>query len=965
MTAFSQDLVSMIISLHHFVERYTGDAAVGEDANYLVNKAGVVNNSLHFESGRGNYLPSNAATSESQVLLALGYIRAYEATGIEELKTRAIHYTDAYMAHYFPAYSLPANVGEWRHHWVVNGKYPFKTLSPVDTRDSQRSGSFDLVVSFTDGVGFIPHGSPSFGEQTARVYFAYGPVDTARLVWNNVFASVVGGTGAKYAVDHFIDHRTMKMDAGGTELGLRPGETVGKVKLIEPFTGQLKLAFATQLGPMIARNAGFDAWPMWRKLDVGECASAMDVELWHIELFKAMYENTQNPVYLRAYNSAAYSLDRATQQEPEAYYFRRDFISAKPLNHGVGYWSLNNSAMTATAAVERTGVSVITKSGETGPGPAQIEVAQLGVFNRVSAETILNCELAANSRNAFCILSITTKADLASAPERFGCVMLANDQLTGIANREFKLKSFYRQQRADGSKLFTIDQATIQLRSGAIATNRIGYVGDRTTGFTRFDMPFDEANFTVGFWSVTSDSIGFDTLTYRLNSGRCAVTVQDGDGWIWGKELSGSLGAWSQYTLDPDDFTLWPYQENTGDEPDDFPTGMSLTSFSISAIASDSAPSLDIYCYGERPTAFDQSDAMLTELKVQVTSQNAITLKLGNVYVSNRLPISYRYSPGVVPFTTDRSAQTGMKFWRGTPYVAYQMPSIWAMLGRIDRAEQVIQFYKDSQDDYEDRSGLRGPFTQVYIWPKWDNVDYGLAEGFSATGPDPNTYWGGFQARSFRGAAALLLQMQQDGVAIPADLYAVVDDYAAFLVQFLRDNGNSPPTFFAQDGSAPPTASYEEPHIAALHVSALTCLIQAGHETPDIIEARERSLAYLYALFRNSGDMAGSFSPSPSTRLFYGFWVGEIIRALSESITMEDQLLMASAPDTQGNIEMEFADDVIVILETGQALAYNKIITALPTDALNDMEMEFEGQTTVTLETGADLAFEKAFATSS
>jgi len=58
MTAFSQDLVSMIISLHHFVERYTGDAAVGEDANYLVNKADVVNNSLHFESGRATICPA-------------------------------------------------------------------------------------------------------------------------------------------------------------------------------------------------------------------------------------------------------------------------------------------------------------------------------------------------------------------------------------------------------------------------------------------------------------------------------------------------------------------------------------------------------------------------------------------------------------------------------------------------------------------------------------------------------------------------------------------------------------------------------------------------------------------------------------------------------------------------------------------------------------------------------------------
>lgn len=966
MTArFSQDLISMIIALHNFAERYTGNAAVGEDANYLINRAGVVNNSLHFESGRGNYLPSNAATSESQVLLALGYIRAFEATGIQALKDRAVKYTDAYIRHYFPAYALPVTVGEWRHHWVINGKYPFRVLSPVNSRDAQQSGSFNLVVDFEDGIGFIPHGSPSFGEHTARVYFAYGPAATAKLIWNNVFSGVVDGTGAKYPVDFFIDHRTMKMDAGGTELGLQSGATVGMVKLVEAFTGQLKLVFATQLGPTIARNAGFDAWPMWRKLDAGESASAMDVELWHIELFKAMYDATQDPVYLRAYSSAAFSLDRATRLEPEAYYFRRNYISSKPLNHGVAYWSVNNSPASGTATVSNTGLSIISKNSEVSGGAAQLEVVQSGIFNRVSGETILDCELSATSPNAFCVLSVTTRAELTSAPEVFSAVFLANDALNSIARREFKLKSLFRQQRPDGSRFFTIDQATLQLRSGATATSAIGYVLGRSAGYFRFDMPVDEANCTVGFWSVTSGPIGFDTLTYRRNSGRCAVTLQDADGWIWGKELTGALNAWSQYVLDPDDFTLWPFQENAGTPPAAFPVDVSLEAFTLSPIASGSETAVDIYCYGELPPLFDQAEAMLTELRVRITSPNAIVLKLGDVHLSNRLPISYAYTPGVVPFTTDRSNQTGMKFWRGTPYVAYQAPAVWALLGLYDRAAQVVQFYKDSQDDYEGRSGLRGPFTQVYIWPKWDNVGYGLAEGFSTTGPDPNTYWGGFQARAFRAAAALLLQMYQGGVAIPADLFAIVDDYAAFLVQFLRDNGDMPPTLFPQDGSAPPMATYEEPHIAALHVSGLTCLIQAGHATADIREARERSLSYLHGLYCHSGDMAGSFSPSPSTRLFYGFWVGEIIRALAEAILLEDHLLREPASAEPGGVEMEFADEVIVALEMGASLSFDNIVTAFPTTPLDDVGMEFGLDTVIALEGGSVLAFEQILATNS
>ena len=948
---FSNDIVSMIISLHNFVERYTGDAAVGEDANYLVNNAGVVNNSLHYESGRGSYLPSNAATSESQVLLALGYIRAYEATGIPIFKDRAVRFTNAYLENYFPAYSLPISVGEWRHHWVINGKYPFKVLGPVDTRDYQQSGSFDLVVDFEDGIGFIPHGSPNFGELTARVYFAYGPVATAKLLWKNVFADVLGDTGEKYAVDCFIDSRLMKMDANGVELGILESETAGKIKLVEPFTGQLKVASAARTGAVIARNNGFDAWPMWRKLGYGECASAMDVELWHIELFKAMYDSTGNTDYLRAFNSAAYSLDAATRLEPEAYYFKKNSTSSKPFKHGIAYWSLSNSSMTAYVGVDR-GYSTIMKYRETGSDVAELEVAQTAIINRVTPETVLNCEMLLNSPNTFCDLTITVSDELGAEPQTFSEILLADDSLSSVPIRAFKFKTFRRKKKSDGTSYLTADQAEFMPNSGAVATKEMGYFNDRLVGFAGISLPSPEAYCVVGFWTVTSGSIGLDTLTYRLKSGRCAITVQDADGWIWGKELAAGTGGWSQYTLGAGDLTPWPYQNNTGTPPSAFPSGTSFNSFSFAPIPETGPASIDVYCYGEEPTNFDLPEAMLTEVKLKMKSRAAITAKFGDIYVSNSLPISYRYSPGVVPFTTDRNGKGGTKFWRGTPYVAYQYPSVWAMLGKLDHVSQVIEFYRDSQDDYYSKTGLRGPFSQVYIWPKWDNVAYGQAEGFSATGPDPNTYWGGFQARSFNGAASLLLQLDRDGNAIPTALYEVVDDYVAFLADFLRDNGNQPPTYFAQDGSSLPSTSYDEPHIAALHINALSALIEAGHSTADIFEARERSLSYLYALFSKSGEMSGSFSPSPSTRLFYGFWVGEILRALSSSVLMEDQQLRTPSSVIVEPEQMEFEEETFVTLETGEVLAFDMPVI-MPV-----IEMEFADAVTVATETGDVLAFE-------
>ena len=430
-----------------------------------------------------------------------------------------------------------------------------------------------------------------------------------------------------------------------------------------------------------------------------------------------------------------------------------------------------------------------------------------------------------------------------------------------------------------------------------------------------------------------------------------AVTIEDDDGWIWGKELAIGTAEWSLYTFNAADFTPWPYQNNSGTPPSSFPSGLSFNSFSVVPVPSTGAASIDLYCYGETPTVFDLEEAMLTELKLKVKGPNKMTVIVGNVYASGRLPISYKYSPGVVPFTTDKSAKDGTKFWRGTPYVAYQSPAVWVTIGRLEHAQQVLEFYKDSQDDYFARTGLRGPFTQVYIWPKWDNVIYGQ-EGFSDEGPDPNTFWGGFQARSFNSAASYLLALVEEGHAIPSELYEVVDDYASFLVDFLTVNDNQPPTYFAQDGSAGPVTTYDEPHIAALHIKALSSLIRAGHSTPDIMEARQRSLSYLYGLHCQSGDMSGSFSPYPEGRLFYGFWVGEILRALSETLLAEDQSLRSPTTAVQAPIEIEFEDETTISTEDGKVLAYNTIVIQ------PRIEMEFNETTEVTTETGDIFALE-------
>ena len=74
--------------------------------------------------------------------------------------------------------------------------------------------------------------------------------------------------------------------------------------------------------------------------------------------------------------------------------------------------------------------------------------------------------------------------------------------------------------------------------------------------------------------------------------------------------------------------------------------------------------------------------------------------------------------------------------------------------------------------------------------------------------------------------------------------------------------------------------------------------------------------------------------------------------ALSSAISMEDQQLRAQPSATAAPVEMEFGEEELVTLETGEVLAFDKPVIMPP------VEMEFAGQVTVATEAGEVLVFE-------
>ena len=93
-------MAKAIASLDAFIQKwkaqsgkYTGD--------YLITPEGLVRNNMDEELGRGGYYQERACTSESQVMMVRGYLRAYQATKETRYLTTAQTFADALIKYFF------------------------------------------------------------------------------------------------------------------------------------------------------------------------------------------------------------------------------------------------------------------------------------------------------------------------------------------------------------------------------------------------------------------------------------------------------------------------------------------------------------------------------------------------------------------------------------------------------------------------------------------------------------------------------------------------------------------------------------------------------------------------------------------------------------------------------------------------------------------------------------------------
>jgi hypothetical protein len=832
----------------------------GSGGSYIVNAQNIVRNNLHDELGRAGYLPPQAATSESQTMMARGFLLAHKATGEAAYLATAKALAEAFIDHYAGGVEPPAS-GLWGHHWIVNAGPAAVPVQGPAAVPYTGAGNLGSSISFTAGVGDL-------GTSLALVYRVFA----GTLGWDNAFSGLNAG-GVDYAVDYYIasdgTRRTGRKADGswGEVIGAVTGETPGKIVLANTgFTGSLKVSHSVYTGATIPVNSGFEAWPMWRQLVGGEQVMAVDAIHWALDVFVLLKGlEPAVPRWGNAVNRLVETYGDAATYRTSTKLFERD-VGAQYNSQPLTYWfglrggtAFHSPDASVTAGRDAGGAVQFDLAPDAAREGFYFENGELLVTT--TSGSIMSAELGSNA--ALGVEITVANADGSSGVAE---VSLAG---SGIETKSLALAEF----RTWPSGAWRPGDTTFVFGTGseAITTNTDGAVPWPVARVTLGDA-------TGGWGFARSFGVPFRLLV-RGRSGDATLRLTDGAGWFWYRSLA-NTGALTELSLNwSTGWTTTGYQD-LGGTPPGSPVGGAATAL---VLLTASAAVVDVaYAAATTPLALGAGD--LSKVTLKYDTDAAVQLKVGDVSFSASSRMAIPYQPGAAPFNYGMFGGSkrgpGGAFFQGPIYAGYQSSTPWYQSGDAAAARNLYDFLAASQAAYTASTGIVGPFAPVFVPATYDSLDYGAANSWTWEGPDPNTAWGGFQYRSFFAAAE---GWSAWGSAVPLAA-TVCTRFLTWLDRTLADNPGwtAVPGVFSE--GVPPAPAGADSHMVALCLRGTVHCRLAGADRATCARVMRRLMAMLAGRYNATGLMAGSFPPTPGVAVYYGFWHGEIMAAVAEAL---------------------------------------------------------------------------------
>lgn len=804
-----------------------------------INKENLVKAHIHIEEGRGGYFAPESGTSEGQFILARGMIDMYKVTKDTKWLDMAENLMQATFKYLFKGKSIPTEVSLdnlWTPHWLFNAHTAFI---------SQKYYLYHKL-NFTNGVGYLS------SEYALKQVYSVRALD-ATLNWESPTANVIG---KEYIISQCdITDKT------------------AVITLEENFTGEAFVVYSDFGGEIIQPNELYEAYPIWRKLDADESCCAIDSLWWLYDCFKSLSEITGKEIYVTATEYLKAMTIEVVKLPTIEEWHTLSYDPNSALSGGLYQWQ--NKTPEATLVRDVDGSVLITIP----EGPGEVQYGRGSVNFTVQDNHKIMAKLA-SSIDTTVTFFMSPDDDLSYEGRYFCKIKLDGNDVA----KEYELtpKDFIRTSNLLWDIEYigdSVEESYTSPNSKATFTDISDIDGRRWRKVTfNIGKETNEEGYPYDGWCQYSAIIGahrfdFNSIPpYHLKAtGNIVMKLKDANGHYW--ETPVTVGD-DFITFQPEvsSFRLAAYQEN--------PEPAEQLTFPYQTIIFDALQdksTLEIKYIGELLSIPAQT--LIRDFVLNITDEREHKVK---IFYTRVYPTKdFKYAPYVAPFTINVKNNKA-EDWRGTPYTGYQCPWFWQEVKQPEGVETVLQFLLDAQDEYKQRTNVDGFFMPVFIWDRWDNVDYGKPNTFTWDGPDPNTFWGGFQYRTIETVARTFFMDNTNERAkrICLRFFNAVDD-------IWTRTGSYPVEF--REGQEPST-EYKDIHNVALLLRATTYYYQATDNSAEeetckrLMRKCLNELKEVFKPFNNNVQWNGDFvngTWSWHANQWNMFWGGEMLSAFA------------------------------------------------------------------------------------
>lgn len=806
-----------------------------------VNELGLVGGSFIQDNPKWSYTPPNTSSSEAQILVIRGLLRNYIVSGNKDFLETAEFLTDGLLNYYYPSPKIPTEPDpKWIPHWMVNVNGPFRS----------REWRIDGVAEFINGKATFS--SP----EVIRVWSVRSMDSTLLYDWSPD-APVVG---TEYKIRNTNVHW---------------GQSKVEIELEENYSGQALVVYTAETGRIIDVGEKCEAYPVWRPLEKGEIACAVDTLPWAIDIFQLWFEITGDERWKMAIASTKSAIVEASAVTNIEYYLKAGKDSESVLINGVT--SLSDRVPVETYTNENGRIKI---EYQAGGGEATIST-WAGDRLEFSNNKWVSVKVGSDKQVK---ATIVIDEDSTYVPEKR---WYHDFVISGSGMEVFDIypKDFYRTDRIVWGSGYGKSTEGGAINSGQSSVVKQTVIDD-SKEVTKLTLTRGDeggwlgwAQYMLGIWGY---SLPFDfryktdsDVNFIINAGGIAHTLL----------LPKTNGEYSTITI-------------TGDSFDTPFTGSSYDSFVIEAVSQISTIYIDYIGFLDK---FDKE--YLTNVGFRYSGQDATTIYLEYIKPEpTRTPL--KYAPYLMPFDF-HLINYQFTTLRGAIYSGYQAPWIYQESIFPDVAEAVSEnllFLKDAQDAYLELQGQDGFFAPIYWWNYRDDYGENEPDTFGIEG-NWGHVWGGFQYRTISDVARVFIKDPTNQLA-----HDIFIRFLRGMENYWTDSiGNFPTAFNPEE---PPHRDHLDAQMVSNFLRSLIygweCSILTDEERALIKRLANKAFEFLehyripVGLFESA--VEGTWSPDKANETWYGYWGGELLDLLALAQTSnlfnEDESTISTLDNT-------------------------------------------------------------------